>query len=117
MKLTNEQANAILQFLARRAGYDGCRLREINGLVCCCFIKDGVEWDCELLENSLLVNIYFYTNSYKTILKVFFKNRKKIYISNPLAWRDRNENSVMHVFQPGDTFESLLIQADLETNE
>ena len=114
MKLTNEQANAILQFLARRAGYDGCRLHEINGFMCCRFIKDGVEWDCELLENSMLGSVYFYTNSYKTILESFFKNKNKVYIPSSLARHDRNENQVIHVFQQGDSLESLMVQADLE---
>ena len=113
--MTNEQANAILQFLARRAGYDGCRLREINGLVCCCFIKDGVEWNCEFLENSVLGSVYFHTNSCKTILKLFFENREKAYILKPLAQHDGSENPVMHIFQLGDSLESLAIQADLES--
>ena len=125
MRFTKKKAKEILDFLARRIGFekwefiDHWRFEKCKQVV---FFANGVANDLYIVKNGQLLDWVFYDDtSCKEIVKLMLENRKDVYCTRckeiegkfPAELAKGIGYPWMHVIKDDDCLEGLLVETDL----
>ena len=125
MRMTENKAEKILDFLTRRMGYEKWNLHEsynVHGSMNLEFLdKNDFGSDLLIEQHGELKNWCFYVDmSLKDIVKSMLSNIDKAYCfidhDNPPLCQELiiASSPWIYVFKPNETLESLMIEMDLE---
>lgn len=123
--LSNEEAQEILDFLARRMGFEKWEFiahwhyKNFKQIV---FFANGIPIDLYIMKDGQLNDWVFYDDtSCKKIVKLMLENRKDVYCTRCIEIEGKFPAELvkgiaypwMHVMKDDDCLEGLLVEADL----